>query len=127
MSHEDTIARDVFFRNYDLYETGNIGPGAGFYSNMNKYKSVSDFLKQKRKKKMQNRRKKLLVAMASNDTNDLKDVGDEQNLTPMIWNSAPPGGSPLGILDGVLTDSDLDNVPVGNLYYGKTEMHPVDV
>ena len=46
------------FKNYDLYaDEDEAGPGAGFYQNMDKYDSVTDFIKKKRKR---NRRKKIL-------------------------------------------------------------------
>jgi hypothetical protein len=51
----DTLG--VLYQNYDLYDVGGEGPGAGFYSNMDKYTSVKDFLK---KKKQRLRRKAFL-------------------------------------------------------------------
>lgn len=48
--------KEPLFHNYDLYETEGVdgkaehGPGAGFYQNMDKYKSVSDFIKKKRER-----------------------------------------------------------------------------
>ena len=47
-------SRGIFFKNYDLYgdEKGSAtSPGSGFYQNMNKYKSIKDFLNKKRKNK----------------------------------------------------------------------------
>jgi len=47
-----TRFKEPFYRNYDLYDIPgfeHIGPGAGWHS-MEKYKSVSEFLKAKRKK-----------------------------------------------------------------------------
>lgn len=42
--------KEPFYRNYDAYDVpGEHGPGAGWHS-MQKYKSISEFLKEKRKK-----------------------------------------------------------------------------
>lgn len=48
--------KEPLYRNYDLYETEGVdgmakhGPGTGLYQNMNKYKSVKDFIDKKRKR-----------------------------------------------------------------------------
>lgn len=48
--------KEPLYHNYDLYETEGVngpakhGPGTGFYQNMNKYKSLSDFINKKRKR-----------------------------------------------------------------------------
>ena len=44
---------------------------------------------------------------------------------PIPWGSAPPGGSQIGILDGLYPKEDMDGNPPADLYYGRTEMHPV--
>ena len=67
-------ARGVIFKNYDLYDVGNSGPGAGFYQNMDKYKSISDFLKKKRKKSI--KRKLSLAKLIYNDVKYLNSVID---------------------------------------------------
>lgn len=50
--HEQS--RGLFFKNYDLYgpqDPTENSPGTGFFQNMSKYKSISDFFEQKRRKK----------------------------------------------------------------------------
>jgi hypothetical protein len=56
----------VFYQNYDYgqqtkseKENTKLGPGTGFYSNMDKYKSVKDFVNSDRKMKRKKRKKKL--------------------------------------------------------------------
>jgi len=49
---DQTRFKEPFYKNYDLYDIPgfeHIGPGAGYHS-MQKYKSISEFLKDKRKK-----------------------------------------------------------------------------
>lgn len=74
---EHSQSRGIFFKNYDLYETegangpAKIGPGAGFYQNMDKYKSVSDFLKQKRKRINKRKNALLMIAKKAFDENHI--------------------------------------------------------
>ena len=58
INHDDTKSRMVFFDSYDIYNVpGNdLGPGAGFHSNMADYDSVGDFLNKKRKDKKRKKR-----------------------------------------------------------------------
>jgi hypothetical protein len=51
-----TRFKTPFFRNYD-YTDSPSGPGTGLYHNLDKYKSVSDFLKSKKQKKLKDKYK----------------------------------------------------------------------
>jgi len=103
-----TRFKEPFYRNYDLYDIPgfeHIGPGAGWHS-MQKYKSVSEFLKAKRKKmkdkykaddswiedsgkitkKNPNKiatRMSLLIKIAVNDINNI-DFPDDQYIDPSL-------------------------------------------
>lgn len=123
----------VFYKNYDLYDTEGVdgpakqGPGAGLYQNMEKYKSVADFRKKKRRKKIKKRQAQLIrmfQVLAEKDSNNLTDPY-EDTVTPMPF--APAESAPMGILDGIYPQEDLDGKPVGDsLYYGMLETHLAD-
>lgn len=135
MSHEDTLPRGVFYQNYDLYETEGLdgppkeGPGAGLYSNMSKYKSVADFIKQKRKRKnkMLKRRKALLQAILIATAEESTDENNIEDPTEELDNYAIPVPASdinsIGLVDNMYPGTDLEDKPVTNLYYGRLETH----
>lgn len=109
MSHIKTRP-PVFFKNYDLYEINdgqsNIGPGAGFYSNMQKYKSVFDFLKKKRKAR--NKILKKLLKNASKDVNKIDFISDQYD-NPTTESQFDYGNMPTsvsGLTYRILTPDD---------------------
>lgn len=123
----------VFYKNYDLYDTEGVdgpakqGPGTDLYQNMEKYKSVADFRKKKRKKKIKKRQAQVIrmfQVLAEKDSNNLTDPY-EDTVTPMPFAPAEP--APIGMLDGIYPQEDLDGKPEGDsLYYGVLETHLVD-
>jgi len=132
-----TKARGLLFKNYDLYETEGVNgpgkvktPGKGLYQNMDKYKSVSDFRKKKRKAPMLYRKMALLTAIAEPESVKDKEYEDSNNIdanedvTPIPI--SPAEVAPIGMLDGIYPQEDLDGKPVSNLYYGRMETHLSD-
>lgn len=115
----------VFYKNYDLYDTGDPSPGKGFYSDMEKYKSISDFRTKKRKKKMKERQATFLhfLVKVAEDQNNLTDPTEGQ-VTPIPFSPAEPNS--LGLLDGIYPKEDLEGKPVTNLYYGRVDVNTVD-
>ncbi len=113
-------SRKLFFKNYDLYDVDGVdgpskqGPGAGLYQNMNKYKSVSDFLRKKRKKKREKRKNAIL--------NLLKKAEDENNIdfnSDELSTVIPFENAQIGLIDSMTPElEDEDGHPVSKLYYG---------
>ena len=120
----------VFYKNYDLYDTEGVdgpakqGPGTGLYQKMDEYKSVSDFRKKKRKKSIRKRQAAILYILSKTDNNKIVTPEDNVNNTNIPYPPAEP--APIGILDGIYPESDLEDMPVGNLYYGILETHFAD-
>lgn len=116
MTHEKTRLNEPFFFNYDLYDAPG-GPGAGFYSNMDKYKSVKDFINKKRKRK--NKRKKTqsrriaLLKLAFNFPID-------EQITPILSDSdvLPIMG---GFGDRYFETKDFEGKTPDNLDYTRVE------
>lgn len=74
--------KEPFYRNYDYVDVpGKHGPGTGLYHDLGKYKSVSEFLKAKRNKKLKDKYK------ADADDAKTKDVSQErkQKMKARAW------------------------------------------
>lgn len=125
--------KQVFFKNYDLYETEGVdgpakeGPGTGFYQNMSRYKSVMDF----RKKRQKSRKRKIaLLSLACGiDINYIDFPTDEigniipfstENQFGIIDNIIPEGRiNQIGIIDTINPElEDEENHPLNKIYYG---------
>ena len=116
----------VLFKNYDLYPS-KTGPGTGLYQNMDKYKSVSNFRKRKKKRSIKKREYQIIrmfYSLAGIDINNVPDVYEEQGVTPIPYAPAEP--APIGLLDGIYPREDLEDKTVDNLYYGQLETHFTD-
>jgi hypothetical protein len=100
-----------FFNNYDLADE-KTGPGTGFYANLDKYKSVSDFRKKKmkrRKKMLENIRNHKLDKIAFD--NPYQDIAD-----PTIYDSDEPTIHPLGgVADKQQLTLDMNGNPIVNM------------
>lgn len=128
MSDKEAADNDpsmIFYRNYDPYKVKG-GPGQGIYGpDMDKYKSVSDFRKKKKRKKGIKKRRAMLIQMflslAENDNNNLTDIYEEQGITPIPYAPAEP--APIGLNGGIIPPSDLEDKPVSNLGFGVLENH----
>lgn len=121
--------RGIFFKNYDLYETEGVdgpakqGPGTGFYSNMGKYKSVSDFLNKKRK--IQKRKLAFLQIIASIDLDENMIVDHTEDQTTTIPYQAEP--ATIGLYDNMYPRQDLvEEKPIVNQFSGRIETHNMD-
>jgi hypothetical protein len=142
LNQEDTMARGVLFKNYDLYEVepSDLGPGAGLFQNMDQYKSVSDFreAKKKRNERKSKSRKAMFACIELQAAKKIKDIKklpkkplkddvDENDLTdpyegqitPIPFSPAEP--NIIGLYDRMIPGDDLEGKPVSNLYYGRTE------
>jgi len=125
-------SRGLFFKNYDLYETEGVngppkqGPGSGFYQNMDKYKSVSDF--RKKKKKLMKKRKLALLSVI------LKNAIDNNSIDFPIDDSItgiPPGsagenvdGTPYAGFGGRSDFYDKRNPETSEIPVGEDLMSP---
>lgn len=94
-------SRGVFYSNYDYSDPNDEWAGESLYSHMNKYKSVADFLKKKRKA----RKKKVLYAYIEIFTKIAENLKDIQKIDfPMDAqvDLNLSGQTPsLGLFDGV--------------------------
>lgn len=110
--------RKVFYKNYDLYDVEGVngpakgGPGSSFYQNMQKYKSVSDFLEKRRKSKKRKRKAALRAYAIDFASDQIKtDVPYETNGNPQT-----------GMLDNINPElTDEEGHPVNKIYYGTSD------
>jgi hypothetical protein len=132
--------KEPFYRNYDLYETEGVngpakhGPGAGWHD-MKKYKSLSDFIKDKRKKlkdkykaddswiqddgsiSKKEKRAFRRMALLSLIKNAIDFAIDDQISEPILGDSGTYSDSvPIGgITDEYLTPPDFENKSIDQL------------
>lgn len=140
--------KEPFFKNYDLYETEGVdgpakhGPGTGLHQNMGKYKSVKDFIEQKRKRNKNkykaedswiedteaNRKKRISkmktrAKLLSKITKVAIDFSIDDYFDPNvteIQNDNPVGKANImgGYLDKYLTMDDFEGKPPSTLNFG---------
>lgn len=125
--------KEPFFRNYDLYDTpGEHGPGSG-YHHMLEFKSVKDFLNNRRKKtkgkyKAKKQARSILLNRLIKVAIDFPI--DDQISSPILGNSGTYSDSvPIGgQLDEYLTLPDFEGKSADQLDFGRdyTEDEQVD-
>ena len=125
--------KEPFFRNYDLYDTpGEHGPGSG-YHHMLEFKSVKDFLNNRRKKtkgkyKAKKQARSILLNRLIKVAIDFPI--DDQISSPILVDSGAYSDSvPIGgQLDEYLTLPDFEGKSVDQLDFGRdyTEDEQVD-
>ncbi len=125
IDHIKTRFDEPFYKNYDLYDVkGKHGPGAGWHE-MQNYKSVSDFLKEKRKKlKNKYKNKDKIKARAEHFYNIIKSAIDfpiDDQITPINdgEDSYPYAVGFGGLLDEYLPGNDLEEKRPDQLNFGR--------
>lgn len=117
---EQTRFKEPLYRNYDPYNISDNGPGAGWHEIL-KYKSISDFLSNKRKKRTNKMkaRAKLFVKLIKIAIDF--PIDDQISSGPILGDSGTYSDSvPIGgMLDEYLTESDEDNKSVDKLNFGR--------
>lgn len=115
---------EVFYKNFDLYQTpGKHSPGAGYHQ-LTKYKSVKDFLKNKRKK---NKLRKKKIKSRANALNEIVKQSIDFAIDDMIQSGPILGESgtysdivPIGgYLDEYLPLNDFEGKSPDKLNFGR--------
>ncbi len=108
--------KEPLYKNYDIYNNqGEHSPGSG-YHDLVKYKSISDFLKARRKKLKNKYKSASLLKLAI-------DFPIDKYIDPYI--SSPVGdnsvekANQIGIFDEYLTQDDFEGKSVDNLNFGR--------
>jgi len=112
---------EPFYRNYDLYDVPGPGPGGGYHT-IQRYKSISEFLKNKRKK--QNKSNIKVRAAFLKEAIDFPNdqyinpglaIGNSDNMMEII--------NPIGYLDKYLPLDDFEGKPPTSLDFA-TRKYP---
>lgn len=114
------VRPQVFYKNYDYgtqskseKENTKLGPGTGFFSNMDNFKSIKDFINSDRKMKRKQRKKKLAFLCLAEDKkteNLIEKLEDDKDLSDIPDDVLHSGETK----EEVLQDNTINGIPFTN-------------